>query len=76
MVLSIDEWSGKVDTRFRPTDWDLMAKVVSVLQVYNFNIVFGFTCPNFSVYLGNLYLVDKIKFISIINTIFVRILFN
>ena len=55
MVLSIDEWSGKVDTRFRPTDWDLMAKVVSVLQVYNFDIVFGITCSNFSVYVANLY---------------------
>jgi hypothetical protein len=28
-----DEWSRKVKPKFREADWDLMAKVVSVLQV-------------------------------------------
>ena len=33
-VLAMDEWSGKVDVRFRHNDWDIMTKIVSVLQVY------------------------------------------
>ena len=33
-VLAMDEWSSKVDVRFHNNDWDIMSKVVSVLQVY------------------------------------------
>ena len=32
-VLEMEEWSAKIDIRFRDRDWDIMEKVVSVLEV-------------------------------------------
>ena len=32
-LLAKEEWSKKVSTKLREADWDLMTKVVSVLQV-------------------------------------------
>ena len=32
-VLEMEEWSAKIDIRFRARDWDIMEKVVSVLEV-------------------------------------------
>ena len=32
-VLEMEEWSAKIDIRFRDRDWDIMEKVVSVLKV-------------------------------------------
>ena len=33
LLMSKQEWSNKLKAKFRHADWDLMAKVVQVLQV-------------------------------------------
>ena len=45
-VLEMEEWSAKIDIRFRDRDWDIMEKVVSVLEViFIINYVFPYNRP-------------------------------
>ena len=32
-LMGMPEWSNKLKAKFRHSDWDLMAKVIQVLQV-------------------------------------------
>ena len=45
-VLEMEEWSAKIDVKFRDRDWETIQKVVSVLEViFIINYVFPYNRP-------------------------------